>query len=614
MAESPAFALGLDFGTASVRALIVDAADGREVATSVAPYERGAGGVITSRSDPNLARQHPGDYLSGMQSAVAAALTDAARDPAFDVACLVGIGVDATGSTPIPVDARNVPLAMHSEFAADLDAHAWLWKDHTSHAEAAEITQRARERSEPYLSKCGGTYSSEWYWSKILRCERTNPRSAAAAHAWIEQSDFVPAWLVGIDAPEHAPRSLCAAGHKGMYHVDWGGLPSAAFLDALQPGLARFRARFRAPAVPSNHVAGRLCPVAAAKLGLPAGLPVAVGIIDAHAGAVGSGCAPGTLVKIIGTSTCDCIVSPLEQPLADIPGVCGIVPESIVPGMYGIEAGQSAVGDIFNWFVERIAPAAYGGDALCATGGGALGATGGVSASESAPRAAGAVSASATHAELSRAAAALQPGESGLLALDWHNGNRTILVDPLLTGLLIGQTLATTPPEIYRALIEATAFGARRIIERIEEYGVPIRRIVACGGVAEKNPLLMQIYADVCNRPMFIARSPNACALGAAVFGSVVGGAHPDVPTAQAAMTGMGSAGVSPATGNRGASPAAYHPQPAAAAVYERLYTLYCQLHDAFGSPTGRGSLHGVMKMLIALRNEIRARAATGAR
>jgi L-ribulokinase len=300
----------------------------------------------------------------------------------------------------------------------------------------------------------------------------------------------------------------------------------------------------------------------AKKVGLPAGIAVAVGAFDAHMGAVGAGIQPGILVKIIGTSTCDMMVAPMDGQLAEIPGLCGIVPGSIIPGMYGLEAGQSAVGDIFNWFANQLAPAKYAakGDA---------------------------------HDKLTRDAEKLQPGESGLLALDWNNGNRTILVDPLLTGLLVGQTLHTKAPEVYRALVEATAFGALTIINRLEEYGVHVEEVVNCGGIAEKNPFVMQIYADVCNRPMKISRSAQTCALGAAIFGAVAGGAYENVQQAQAKMTGV--------------KKKVYTPAKDSADVYADIYPLYKQLHDAFGMRDGHGDTLGrVMKELIAIRSRVR--------
>jgi L-ribulokinase len=558
-----AYAIGVDFGTNSVRALIVDLADGAEVAADVYAYRRGEAGVLLDRRDPNLARQSPADYIDGFFASVAGAVAKARQVAGFDPQGVVGIGVDTTGSTPIPVNADGVALALLPQFENDLAAQAWLWKDHTAHAEAEEITRRAVDGGYPYLAKCGGTYSSEWYWSKIAHCMRTAPQVARAAASWVELADYVPAYVTGCTDPQTLARSICAAGHKAMYHEDWGGLPIAEFLDSIEPGLSRFR--YTTSAVPSDHVAGKLTADAAERVGLRAGIPVAVGAFDAHMGAVGSGCREGVLVKIMGTSTCDCMVSPLARQLPDVPGLCGIVPESILPGMYGLEAGQSAVGDIFNWFVAQLSPAEYG-------------------------------SGEGAHAKLTEAAARLKPGESGLVALDWNNGNRTVLVDPLLTGLLVGQTLHTTAPEVYLALIEATAFGGLMIIRRLEEYGVRVDEIITCGGIAEKSPLVMQIYADVCNRPMKTSRSAQTCALGAAIFGAVVGGAFPSVEAAQARMTGV--------------KETVYVPQAESAAVYARLFKVYELLHDAFGTTGFTGSLSGVMKELITLRREARLDAA----
>jgi L-ribulokinase len=308
-----------------------------------------------------------------------------------------------------------------------------------------------------------------------------------------------------------------------------------------------------------DRAAGGLTAEWAAKTGLTSGIPVAVGAFDAHLGAVGCGVAPGTLVKIIGTSTCDITIAPGTAKLGAIPGLCGIVKGSVLPGWYALEAGQSAVGDIFNWFVNYIQP-------------------GGKKAG--------------SHDALSARAAKIAPGESGLLALDWNNGNRTILVDQLLTGLLVGQTLYTTPAEIYRALIEATAFGALTIINRFEEYGVKVEQIVNCGGIADKSHLVLQIYADVTGRPMKVSRSAQTCALGAAIAAAVVGKAHPDFASAQKAMTGL--------------KPRVFKPDPAARAVYRELYPLYKSLHDAFGTTSWSGNLHPIMKQLLAIRARAR--------
>lgn len=557
------YALGLDYGTNSVRALLVETATGREVGTGVWSYAHGEQGIVLDPRDPDLARQHPRDYVQGIEESVRAALAQARTEPGFDAARVIGIGVDTTGSTPLPVDAAGEPLAFQARFEQNPAALAWLWKDHTGHAEAAGITALAAKQRPQFLAKCGGTYSSEWLWSKLLRCRRAAPEVFAAAHTWVELADWIPGVLAGTTHPSQLKRCICAAGHKAMFHPAWGGYPDAAFLGALDPELARVRATLPGQAYDIADRAGALTPEWARRLGLPAGIPVAVGAFDAHLGAVGSGIRPGTLVKIIGTSTCDMAVAPLADALPDVPGLCGIVPESILPGFHGLEAGQSAVGDIFNWYVQRLQP-----------GGPERG----------------------SHEALTRGAEQLRPGESGLLALDWHNGNRTILVDPRLTGLVAGLTLHTTPAELYRAWIEATAFGARTIVERFEEYGVRIDRVVNCGGISAKNPLAMQIYADVLNKPLEISRSAQTCALGAAMAGAVVAGAaaggHADFDAAARAMTGV--------------LPQSFRPQPAAAAVYGRLHKLYRRLHDAFGTRTYAENLFSVMKDLLAIRDEAR--------
>ena len=557
------YTIGLDYGTNSVRALLVDAANGREIATAVWDYAHGTEGVILS-NDPNLARQHPGDYVRGGEIAIKRVLAGARRKvKGFRPEQVIGIGVDTTGSTPLPVDAAGEPLALQKAFAADPAAMAWLWKDHTSVAEAEEITALAARRRPHYLAKCGGTYSSEWFFSKILHCLRTSPKVFGAAHTWVEIADWIPAVLTGTTAPDRLTVGVCAAGHKAMYNDEWGGYPDRRFLAGLDPAMGELRKRLRPRAHTIDRAVGGLTAGWARRTALPQGIPVAVGAFDAHLGAVGAGIAPGTLVKIIGTSTCDMMVAPSSRPLPDIPGLCGIVNGSILPNAFGMEAGQSAVGDIFNWFVNYIRP-----------GGGRAG----------------------SHEALTAAAARLKPGASGLLALDWNNGNRTILVDQRLTGLLLGQTLYTTPAEIYRALIEATAFGALTIINRFEEYGQRVRQIVNCGGIAEKNPLVMQIYADVTGRPMKVSRSAQTCALGAAIAGAVVAGkaagGHGSVKAAQRAMTGL--------------KKRVFKPAPAAHKVYREIYKLYRQLHDAFGTAGWAGNCRNVMKEMLDIRSMAR--------
>ena len=556
---SAKYTIGLDYGTNSVRALIVNVANGAEVAAAVWTYAHGTQGVILSR-DPNLARQHPLDYVNGAEITIKQALATAKKSvKGFNPEQVIGIGVDTTGSTPLPVDANGQPLAFSKKFAGNPAALAWLWKDHTGVAEAAEITALAKKIRPQYLAKCGGIYSSEWFFSKILKCRRAAPQVFDAAYSWIELSDLVPAALTGTLAPDKFTAGVCAAGHKAMFNEGWGGYPDAEFLSQLDPKLGALRDRLPKKVRAVDTAAGTLTAEWAKKTGLTAGIPVAVGAFDAHTGAIGAGVKPGTLVKIIGTSTCDISMKLNTEKLADIPGVCGIVDGSVVPGYFGIEAGQSAVGDIFNWLVNYLQP-----------GGKAAG----------------------SHEELTKGALKLQAGESGLLALDWNNGNRTVLVDQQLTGLLVGQTLYTTPAEIYRALIEATAFGALTIINRFEEYGVKIDEVVNCGGIADKSPLVMQIYADITGRPMKISRSAQTCALGSAIAAAVIAGAHNDFATAQKKMTGL--------------KPKVYKPNAKAHATYQELYTLYKELHDAFGSQNWNGNLFGVMKKLIEIRSRVR--------
>jgi len=557
------YTIGLDYGTNSVRALLVNVANGREAATSTWIYEHGVEGVILSR-DPNLARQHPADYLKGAEITVKAVLRAAKqKSKSFKVSDVIAVGVDTTGSTPIPVDSDGVALALKKRFANNPAAMAWLWKDHTGVAEAAEITALAKRLRPQYLAKCGGTYSSEWYFSKLLHCLRASPKVFDAAYTWVELADWVPASLTGTEAPDKIRVGVCAAGHKAMFNRDWGGYPDKQFLGKLDPKLAELRDRLPSDAYTVDKSAGRLTADWAKRTGLPVGIPVAVGAFDAHLGAVGAGVGPGTLVKIIGTSTCDIMVHPASKPLADIPGMCGQVDGSVMARYIGLEAGQSAVGDIFNWFVNYIQP---GGEKI------------------------------GSHESLTAAAGKLKPGESGLLALDWNNGNRTILTDQRLTGLMLGQTLYTTPAEIYRTLVEATAFGALTIINRMEEYGVKVKQVVNCGGIAEKNPMVMQIYADVTGRPMKISRSSQTCALGAAIAAAVAAGKRnggwSSVPAAQKAMTGLKAK--------------VFKPNPKAHRIYAELYALYSQLHDAFGTDDWSGGCHNVMKQLLDIRARVR--------
>ncbi|KPK76666.1 MAG: ribulokinase [Phycisphaerae bacterium SM23_30] len=558
-----AYTIGLDFGTNSVRCLIADTSNGAEIATAIYDYETGEDGIILDDADHNLARQNPADYLKGIEVTIKEALVEAKRNNEnFDAHEAIGIGVDTTGSTPMPLDRQGMPLGLREQFKDNPNAQAWLWKDHTGHAEAAEITEMAAKEHPEYLAKCGGIYSSEWFFSKILHCLRVDPEVFDTAYTWVEYCDYIPAVLTGNVDPDQIMRGRCAAGHKAMFNHDWGGLPAKEFLSKLDPKLGELRDRLYEKTYTVDQAAGNLTEVWATKLGLSYGIPVAMGAFDAHLGAVGAGVGSGKLVKIIGTSTCDVMVADKSKGLPDIPGLCGIVDGSVLPDYYGLEAGQSAVGDIFNWFVNYIQP-----------GGADLG----------------------SHEALTIQAAKLKPGQSGLLALDWNNGNRTVLVDQRLTGLMIGQTLHTKPEEIYRALIEATAFGALTIINRFEEYGIKVDEVINCGGIAEKNPLVMQIYADVTGREMKISRSSQTCALGAAIAGAVVAGkqagGYDDFAAAQDAMCGIKDTFYKPVAENH--------------KIYKKLYDLYKQLHDAFGLADYSACLGRTMKDLLDVKEKV---------
>jgi L-ribulokinase len=560
------YAIGLDFGTNSCRSLIVDLADGSELASHVFSYPSGSAGILLDPKEPNLARQNPQDYIDGIKETITQAVKQAKKENTdFDAANIIGIGIDTTGSSPMPVNSEGTPLCFLPEFKNNLNAMVWLWKDHTGHSEADQITSTAEKTHPEYLSKIGGIYSSEWFWSKVLHCYNTNPEVFNRAESFVEICDWIPAVLTGETRPDKIKRSICAAGHKAMYNDNWGGLPNTEFLSALSPALPPLRDKLYKKAFPSDQLAGVLSKEWADVLGLVPGIAIAVGAFDAHMGAVGAGVKPGTLVKILGTSTCDIMVSSDDKKLSDIPGVCGIVDGSVMPGYFGIEAGQSAVGDIFLWFVNNLAGEEYG------------------------------KTVDEKFENLATEAEKQNPGEHGLLALDWNNGNRTILVDVRLSGLLLGQTLHTKPHEIYRALIEATAFGALTIINRIEEYGVPVKEIVNCGGLASKNPFLMQVYADITGRPMEISRSEQTPALGAAIFGAIAAGKETsgfsNIVEAQDKLTGIKKR---------------FEPNSLNNPVYKRLYALYKQLHDAFGTEKWSGKMYNVMKDLLTIRDQQR--------
>ena len=563
------YTIGLDYGTNSCRALIVDIDDGTELASSVFLYPSGENGIILDSSDPNLARQNPKDYLDGITATILGAIQKAKKNnPSFNSFNIVGIGVDTTGSSPIPVDKQGNPLSFSEKFKNNPNAMCWLWRDHTSFKEAQQITHLAEKIRPEYLAKIGGTYSSEWYWSKILHCKNIDPEIFNEAYSFVELCDYIPAVLTGEINPDKIKRSVCAAGHKAMYSYDWGGLPDEDFIQQLDSKLLNLRKNLFKKVYTSETEAGKLSGYWSKKLQLKEGISVAVGAFDAHMGAVGAGVKEGTLVKIMGTSTCDIMVQNNKNKLKDIPGVCGVVDGSVMEHHYGIEAGQSAVGDIFLWFVNHLTPSKYGTRKIDEEGN---------------------IDFDEKFENLQKEAEKLLPGESGLIALDWNNGNRTILTDVRLTGLMVGQTLHTSPHEIFRSLVEATAFGALKIINRIKEYDVEVKEIVNCGGLAIKSPFLMQIYADVTGIPMIISKSHQTPALGAAIFGAISAGEFKDVKEAQKSMTSTDKI---------------YMPIKKNHDVYIKLYKIYSKLHDSFGTKEWSGSMYNIMKDLLDIRDE----------
>ncbi len=550
-----AFSLGLDFGTSAARAVLLNLLTGEMMASGSSAYEGGDNGIFTDAKQPLLARQSPTAYMNALERATKMAVAQFVEKK-LDVAKIIGIGVDSTGSTPIPVKQDLRPLEALPEFKDNLNAYAWLWKDHTAVNEALAITQKAAEIRPEYLRKCGGSYSSEWFWSKVWHCLNVDPVVFHAADSWLEQSDFIPATLAGITDVAQVKRNVCAAGHKAMYAKTWGGLPDKEFLGSLDSKLADLRDRLYDTAYTFEEIIGTLSVEWAERLGIPEGIPIAVGALDAHVGAIGAGVGQGKFVKIIGTSTCDIMAFPMEEAPEDFPGVAGIVEGSVLPQHIGIEAGQAAVGDLLDWWVQQV-----------------LG--------EEADH----------HVVLTKKAAALKAGESGLLALDWNNGNRNILGDQQLSGLILGQTLATKDYEIYRALIEATAFGALKIIKRVEEQGVAIKEVIATGGIGHKNELFMQLYADVLGRTVKLVENPETVAVGAAIMGAMA---------AKKSSEGFENIGMVQdrlaVSSNKN-----YVPDAEAHEVYQQLFALYSALHDAFGQNV-EANLYAVMKKLIQLK------------
>lgn len=544
------YVIGIDFGTDSVRAVVVDATTGKEEASHVAYYKRWAQGLYCDPASMQF-RQHPLDYVEGLEESVRGAL---AKLPAEVAGQVVGIGVDTTGSTPCAVDDRGVPLAMREEFADNPNAMFILWKDHTAVKEAEDINRTARTwGGTDYTKYEGGVYSAEWFWAKILHVLRTDESVRKAAYSWVEHCDWIPALLTGVGSSAEIKRSRCAAGHKAMWNQEWGGLPSEEFLTRVDPLLAGLRDRLYVETFTSDQKAGELTREWAQRLGLRPGIAVAVGAFDAHMGAVGGGITAGTMVKIMGTSTCDIMVaSPEVIGNKLVAGICGQVDGSVIPGMIGLEAGQSAFGDIYAWFRDVLSWSL-----------------------EEYARDSGSGEASRIHdfienkllRRLTEEAARISIEETGLLALDWLNGRRTPFADQTLKGAVIGLTLGTTAPKIFRALVEATVFGAKAIVDRFRAEGVEIGEVVAQGGVAKKNELVMQVTADVFNMPIKVVRSEQACALGASMFAAVAAGIYETVAEAQAHMA-SGYSNV-------------YYPNPENAAKYQKLYEQYLALGSA---------------------------------
>ena len=543
------YVIGLDYGSDSARAVIVDVRTGETVATSVKYYPRWMQGLYC---DPaaNRYRQHPLDYVEVLEASVREALSKA---PAGTAENVIGIAFDTTGSTPVFTDIAGTPLALLPGFEENPNAMFVLWKDHTAIEEAAEINAKAHANDTDYTSYEGGIYSSEWFWAKALHVLREDEAVRERAYSIVEHCDWMPALLTGVKLSKDIVRSRCAAGHKAMWHEKWGGLPSEEFLCSVDPLLKGFRERLYDATETAEKPVGKLSPEWAERLGLTTDVVVAGGAFDCHMGAVGAGVKPYSFVRVIGTSTCDVmVVDPAEIGDKLIRGICGQVDGSVTPGLIGLEAGQSAFGDIYAWF-RRVLEFPLKN---------IIGASGLIDEATKEQLIKNAcdsiIPALTVEAEKSPA------GESALIATDWMNGRRTPDADQLLQGAISGITLGTTAPMIFRALVEATAFGSRAIVERFRSEGVRIDEVIGIGGIALKSPFVMQTLSNVLNVPIKVCNTDQACALGAAMFAAVAAGVYANIEAAQAAMT-SGFA-------------REYTPDAAQSAIYDELYKRYLAL------------------------------------
>lgn len=553
------YALGLDYGSDSVRALLVDALTGKEVASNVVYYPRWKKGLFCVPAKDQF-RQHPLDYLESLQQVVQG-LWDKA--PAGAAAQVVGIGFDTTGSTPVAVDSEGVALALKPEFAENPNAMFVLWKDHTAVKEAQEITAAANTASENYLKYEGGIYSSEWFWAKTLHVLREDAAVAKAAYLWVEHCDWMSAVLTGTTHPSKLRMGRCATGHKLMWHESWGGYPPNDFFVGIDPLLDGLRDKLPAETFTSDQTCGQLIGEWAERLGLPVGTPVSFSAFDCHMGAVAANVKPGVLTKIMGTSTCDITVATYDD-IGDkcIAGICGQVDGSVTPGLVGLEAGQSAFGDLYAWFRNLVNwPVAN----LLQNS---------VLLDDATKQKLAQEIEDNILVALSKAASQLAIGESGITALDWVNGRRTPDADQTVAMAIAGLKMGSSAPHIFRALVESTAYGARAIIERFKQEGVAINSVVAIGGISKKSDFVMQTCADVWNCPIEVLESEQSCALGAAIFAAVVGGVYPTVEDAQKVMASTVCK--------------TYQPNAQAAAAYEALYQQYLTL-AAFENNGGVG-------------------------